>query len=74
MSKPVRIGMVGLGQRGLQHLKALWKIEDANIVALCDPFADNLEPEKISRFVGRETKIGSTNLAQFPAASESRKW
>lgn len=51
MKTPVRIGLVGLGQRGLQHLKCLWAIEDAHIVALCDPFPENLTPEKISRYV-----------------------
>lgn len=65
MSKPVRIGMVGLGQRGLQHLKALWKIEDANIIALCDPFADNLEPEKISRFVEGYSSVGIETYTAF---------
>jgi predicted dehydrogenase len=47
----VRVGLVGLGQRGLQHLGALWRIEGAKVVALCDPFPENLEEEKIGRFV-----------------------
>jgi predicted dehydrogenase len=43
--------MVGLGQRGLQHLSALWRIEAAEIVALCDPFPENLEESKLQGFV-----------------------
>ena len=52
-----RIGIVGLGQRGLQHLKTLWHIEDAQIVALCDPFADNLEESKIRSFVADDFSL-----------------
>jgi predicted dehydrogenase len=47
----VKIGIVGLGQRGLQHLNSLWRIADADIVALCDPTPDNLSEEKIRRYV-----------------------
>jgi predicted dehydrogenase len=48
---PVRIGLVGLGQRGLQHLRSLAQLADAKVVALCDPFPDNLKQDKIRRFV-----------------------
>jgi predicted dehydrogenase len=47
----VKIAIVGLGQRGLQHLNALWPLADAQITALCDPTADNLVEDKIRRFV-----------------------
>ena len=47
----VRIAILGLGQRGLQHLAALWKIDDADVVALCDPFPENLGEAKIQGFV-----------------------
>jgi predicted dehydrogenase len=47
----VKIGIVGLGQRGLQHLNSLWKVEDAEVVALCDPTADNLAEKKIAGYV-----------------------
>jgi len=50
---PVKVGLVGLGQRGLQHLNALGKIDEAQVVALCDPFPDNLEEDKIQRYVDR---------------------
>ncbi|MFC1525762.1 Gfo/Idh/MocA family protein [Candidatus Latescibacterota bacterium] len=51
MSSRVKIGMVGLGQRGLQHLRCLWQIDEAEVVALCDPFPENLEETKLQRFV-----------------------
>jgi len=51
LATPVRIGLVGLGQRGLQHLRALWQIEEAEVAALCDPFEENLDEGKIKGFV-----------------------
>ncbi|MEW6751547.1 MAG: Gfo/Idh/MocA family oxidoreductase [Candidatus Latescibacterota bacterium] len=48
---PVRVGLVGVGQRGLQHLGALWQIPQARVVALVDPYPDNLEEAKIQRYV-----------------------
>lgn len=51
MPDPIRIGLVGLGQRGLQHLRALDALDTADVVALCDPFPENLAEEKIQRFV-----------------------
>ncbi|MEZ4735868.1 MAG: Gfo/Idh/MocA family oxidoreductase [Caldilineaceae bacterium] len=54
MTKPVRVGMLGLGQRGLQHLKALWQLQTeglAQIVALGDAFAANIQPEKLHRYL-----------------------
>ncbi|MBT3345588.1 MAG: Gfo/Idh/MocA family oxidoreductase [Gemmatimonadetes bacterium] len=51
MATPVRVGIVGLGQRALQHLNCLWRIPEAQIVALCDPFPENLEESKIQDYV-----------------------
>ena len=54
MSTPVRIGLLGIGQRGLQHLDALWKLQDegaVKVVALADTFAENLQEEKIQQYV-----------------------
>lgn len=54
MTKPVRMGMLGLGQRGLQHLKALWQLQKeglAQIVVLGDAFAANIQPEKLRRYI-----------------------
>ena len=47
----INIGIVGLGQRGLQHLNALWQLDEARIVALCDPFPENLDEAKLQKFV-----------------------
>ena len=53
-TKPVRVALLGLGQRGLQHLKALWTLQQERqieIVALGDAFAQNLEEAKIQQYV-----------------------
>ena len=54
MSQPIRVAVLGLGQRGLQHLNALWKLQGdgiAKIAALIDVFEDNLAEAKIQRYV-----------------------
>lgn len=54
MTTPVRMGLLGLGQRGLQHLNALWQLQQegvAQVVALGDAFEANLEPTKIESYV-----------------------
>lgn len=67
-----RIGIVGLGQRGLQHLRTLWRIDGAEIVALCDPFADNLEETKIRSFVADEFSLdGVSTYTRFSELVES---
>lgn len=53
MKRP-RVGLLGLGQRGLQHLELLWRLQEqgvARVVALADAFPANLAPEKLARFV-----------------------
>ena len=62
MNTTPRIGMLGIGQRGLQHLGALWRLQEAGllrIVVLGDMYGPNLEEEKIRRFVPdyRQDKI-----------------
>jgi len=50
----VKVGILGVGQRGLQHLATLWSIRKdypLTIVGLCDAWTDNLSPGKIKRFV-----------------------
>lgn len=53
--KPLpRIGILGVGQRGLQHLAALWRLQEmdeARVCALGDMHAPNLQEEKIRRHV-----------------------
>ena len=54
MNQPIRVAILGLGQRGLQHLKALWKLQDeglAKIAVLIDVFEENLAEAKIQRYV-----------------------
>ncbi|MEZ4869822.1 MAG: Gfo/Idh/MocA family oxidoreductase [Caldilineaceae bacterium] len=54
MTKRVRIGLLGLGQRGLQHVRALWQLQQqglVEIVALADAFTANIQSEKLQRFV-----------------------
>ena len=54
MAKAVRIGVVGLGQRGLQHLKALARLQregHAQVTVLCDAVPANLDSAKLTRFV-----------------------
>ena len=47
MAKQLRVGLVGVGQRGLNHLQQLVRLQSEEIgtfAALADPFADNLNP------------------------------
>lgn len=62
MSSLTRVGLVGLGQRGIQHLRALWQIEEAQVVALCDPFPENLEEAKLQGFV-EDFSMGSIHTS-----------
>ena len=62
MNNPLKVGMLGVGQRGLQHLKALWQLQSEGLVeitALADSFAANLDGDKIKSFIPdyREDKI-----------------
>lgn len=67
---PLRVGMLGLGQRGLQHLDVLWRLQKeelVRVVALVDAFAENLKEEKICRFVKDFCSadiVRSTNLSE----------
>ena len=50
MNKPLKVGLLGVGQRGLQHLKALWQLQSEGLVeisVLADSFAANLDGDKI---------------------------
>ena len=54
MNTHLRIGLLGLGQRGLQHLKALWLLQSEGLVkitTLADSFPVNLNDDKIKSFV-----------------------
>jgi predicted dehydrogenase len=54
MRRPVRVAVMGLGQRGLQHLKSLWTLREegvVEVVGVADAFEENLDVEKIARYV-----------------------
>ncbi len=54
MAVPLKVGVVGLGQRGLQHLAALVRLQAegrVHIAALCDVSPANLEEAKLKSFV-----------------------
>jgi predicted dehydrogenase len=54
MGDPLKVAVVGLGQRGLQHLKALWQLQSEGAVAIAalgDAFEGNLIEEKIAKYV-----------------------
>ncbi len=54
MSAPVRVAVLGLGQRGLQHVANLWRLQSegiAQVVALGDAFPDNLAEAKLQQFI-----------------------
>lgn len=54
MSTPIKVAVAGVGQRGLQHvaaLVALQESEEARLVALADPNADNLVEANIKQKV-----------------------
>ena len=54
MAGPLKVGLVGVGQRGLQHLGALNVLQDeeaVQLVALADPFPENLTEDKITAYV-----------------------
>lgn len=54
MRSELRVGLVGVGQRGLNHLQQLVRLQGEEMCvlsALADPFTDNLDEGKIGRYV-----------------------
>ncbi len=54
MAGPLRVGLVGVGQRGVQHVRVLTQMQGDEIVqitALADPFPENLEESKFNQYV-----------------------
>ena len=71
MAEFIEVGVVGLGQRGLQHLKALWALSQSGgvrIVTICDAFEANLDEEKILSFVPGMTFDGIRKTTDFNEA------
>ena len=70
MAGPLKIGVVGVGQRGLQHVEALAQLQREEVVqltALADPFPENLDFEKVSRFAPNFLEAG---VARYTEADE----
>ena len=45
--KKLRIGIIGLGQRGMSMLKSIWLgFDEVEISAVCDTYADRVEKAK----------------------------
>ncbi len=54
MRQAPRVALLGVGQRGLQHLAALWQMQQeglVSVVALADAHAENIAEEAIRRAV-----------------------
>ncbi len=71
MTELLRVGVVGLGQRGLQHLRALWTLQTegkVRIVTLCDAFEANLDETKIAGFVPGIRFDGIARTTKFEEA------
>ena len=74
MAGPLRVGLVGVGQRGLQHVQSLVDMQSDEIVqlaALADPYPENLEDSKINRFVEGYSSANITMLDSADAMIES---
>ena len=70
MASQLRIGLVGVGQRGLNHLQQLVRLQSeemSTLAALADPFAENLDPEKIRRY---EPGYDERGVTLFGSADE----
>ena len=56
-----KIALVGVGQRGLQQLKALSELREEGLIsieALVDPFEENLKKEKIDSYISNYNEKG----------------
>ena len=74
MTGPLRVGLVGVGQRGLQHLKSLVQLQQEEIVqitALADPYPENLAESKVSAFVPDYSPVGITMFDSAEGMIES---
>ena len=68
MAGPLRVGLVGVGQRGLQHISAMVQMQKDEIVqitALADPYPENLADSKIA---GYDPDYSSSGIKIFDSA------
>ena len=73
MTGSVRVALMGLGQRGLQHLRCLWTLQEQGLVrliALADAFEANLDTEKIGSYVEGFRPEGILHTISFEALLE----
>ena len=67
MAGPLKVGVVGVGQRGLQHVEALAQLqreEEVRLAALSDPFPENLDFEKVGRSAPNFLEAGVERYSQ----------
>ena len=72
--KKLNVALVGVGQRGLQHLKALSDLKDEELIsiqALVDPFKENLDNTKIKSYVSNYNEEGVEYFTEFNEMIES---
>ena len=68
MTQPIRVALMGLGQRGLQHLKSLWALQSQGAVrltVLADAFTANLAADKIRNYVEGYRPDGTLHTTSF---------
>ena len=65
---PLRVGLIGVGLRGTNHLTNLLQREDVEITALCDT-----DPERLRLCAGLLEKAGKKKAATFGATDDSYK-
>lgn len=69
--KEVRVGIIGLGQRGLQNTKTILGMADANIAAVCDVYEDRCdEIAKLVEEAGQPEPFKTTEYKELLARND----
>ena len=74
MNSSLRVGVVGVGQRGLNHLQQLVRLQGEEIgtlTALADPFQENLDPDKIKGYEANYDERGVKLFSDADSMIES---
>ncbi len=74
MNSSLRVGLVGVGQRGLNHLQQLVRLQGEEIgtlTALADPFQENLDPDKIKGYEANYDERGVKLFSDADSMIES---
>ena len=71
--KKIRVGIVGLGQRGTSLIKTIISTGDADIVAVCDVYEDRVEKgiNKVKEIAGNDA-CGYTDYSELLKNPEYR--